>query len=176
MQRCISSVWGFVHSCTSPRDWISNTREHVKRRRVPGPITPVYCVTQKLRYFIFNRILSERHKIYFLTSQRTQSFCIINTDLLIMFRKRFAFYSENHTKYMSKLFLSQYLTNLVHKMFYTISFISCLYMFRSQALIIRRSKLHYTASGIITPIGVMISERYWDKYTEMHGQQNAKKI
>jgi len=25
-------------------------------------------------------------------------------------------------------------------------------------LIIRRSKLHYTASGIITPIGVMIPE------------------
>jgi len=32
-------------------------------------------------------------------------------------------------------------------------FISCLYMFRAHVLIIRRSKLHYTASGIITPIG-----------------------
>jgi len=31
-------------------------------------------------------------------------------------------------------------------------FISCLYMFRAHLLIIRRSKLHYTASGIITPI------------------------
>jgi len=29
-------------------------------------------------------------------------------------------------------------------------FISCLYMFRAHVLIIRRSKLHYTASGIIT--------------------------
>ena len=29
-------------------------------------------------------------------------------------------------------------------------FISCLYMFRALVLIIRRSKLHYTASGIIT--------------------------
>jgi len=28
-------------------------------------------------------------------------------------------------------------------------FISCLYMFRAHVLIIRRSKLHYTASGII---------------------------
>jgi len=28
-------------------------------------------------------------------------------------------------------------------------------MFRAHVLIIRRSKLHYTASGIITPIGVM---------------------
>ena len=29
-------------------------------------------------------------------------------------------------------------------------------------LIIRRSKLHYTASGIITPIGVMIPEARCD--------------
>ena len=41
---------------------------------------------------------------------------------------------------------------------FTISFISCLYMFRAHVLIIRRSKLHYTVSGIITPIGVMIPE------------------
>jgi len=32
-------------------------------------------------------------------------------------------------------------------------FISCLYMFRAHVLIIGRSKLYYTASGIITPIG-----------------------
>jgi len=38
---------------------------------------------------------------------------------------------------------------------FTISFISCLYMFRAHVLIIRSSKLHYTASGILTPIGVM---------------------
>jgi len=31
-------------------------------------------------------------------------------------------------------------------------------MFRAHVLIIRRSKLHYTASGIITPIGVMVPE------------------
>jgi len=41
-------------------------------------------------------------------------------------------------------------------------------MFRAHVLIIRRSKLHYTASGIITPIGVMIPE------AEMYGQQNVK--
>jgi len=52
-----------------------------------------------------------------------------------------------------KLFLSQYLTNLIHDICFTISFISCLYMFRAHVLIIWRSKLHYTASGIITPIG-----------------------
>ena len=45
---------------------------------------------------------------------------------------------------------SQYLTNLMHTICFTISFISCLYMFRAHVLIIRRSKLHYTASGIIT--------------------------
>ena len=46
--------------------------------------------------------------------------------------------------------LSQYLTNLMHKICFTISFISCLYMFRAHVLIIMRSKLYYTASGIIT--------------------------
>ena len=46
--------------------------------------------------------------------------------------------------------LSQYLTNLMHKICFTLSFISCLYIFRAHVLIIRRSKLYYTASGIIT--------------------------
>ena len=41
----------------------------------------------------------------------------------------------------------------MHKICFTISFISCIYMFRAHVLIIRRSKLHYTASGIVTPIG-----------------------
>jgi hypothetical protein len=42
---------------------------------------------------------------------------------------------------------------LMHnKICFTISFISCLYMFRAHVLIITRSKLLYTASGIITPI------------------------
>jgi len=51
------------------------------------------------------------------------------------------------------VYLSQYLTNLMHKICFTISFITCLYMFRTHVLVIRGSKLHYTASGIITPIG-----------------------
>jgi len=89
-------------------------------------------------------------------------------------------------------------------------FFSCLYMFRAHVLIIRRSKLHYTASGIITPkvwwyqrlcnailtswwwahvfetcrgmketycktnILCIKLVNYWDKYAEMHGQQNVK--
>ena len=51
------------------------------------------------------------------------------------------------------IFLSQYLTSLLHKICFTIGFISCLCMFRAHVLIIRRSKSHYTVSGIITPIG-----------------------
>ena len=57
-------------------------------------------------------------------------------------------------------YLSQYLTNLMHKICFTINFISCLYMFRAHVLIIRRSKLHYTASGIITPIGQQNVKKY----------------
>jgi len=34
-------------------------------------------------------------------------------------------------------------------------------MFRAHVLIIRRSKLHYTASGITTPIGVMIPKLHY---------------
>jgi len=50
------------------------------------------------------------------------------------------------------------LTNLLHKILFYNKFILCLYMFRAHALIIRRSKLHYTSFGIITPIGVIIPE------------------
>jgi len=38
----------------------------------------------------------------------------------------------------------------MHKSLFYSKFNSCLYMFRTHVLIIRRSKLHYTASGIIT--------------------------
>jgi len=54
----------------------------------------------------------------------------------------------NKLRYL--VYLSQYLTNLMHKICFTISFISCLYMFRAHVLIIRRSKFYYTACGIIT--------------------------
>ena len=53
---------------------------------------------------------------------------------------------------------SLYLTNLMHKICFTVSIISCLYMFRAHVLIIRRSKLHYTASGMITTIDVITPE------------------
>jgi len=40
---------------------------------------------------------------------------------------------------------------LVSSHLQSVMIISCLYMFRAHVLIIRRSKLHYTASGIIKP-------------------------
>ena len=51
---------------------------------------------------------------------------------------------------------------------FTISFISCLYMFRAHVLIIRRSKLYYTASGIITPIGGrLVHTCAWDGHIQV---------
>jgi hypothetical protein len=41
----------------------------------------------------------------------------------------------------------------MHKILFNNKFILFLYMFRANVLIIRRSKLHYTTSGIIIPIG-----------------------
>jgi len=38
----------------------------------------------------------------------------------------------------------------MHNIFFYNKFISCLYMFRAHVLIIRRSKLYYTTSRIIT--------------------------
>jgi len=50
------------------------------------------------------------------------------------------------------VYLSQ-LTNLLHKICFTISLFDASTCFEHHVLIIRRSKLYYTASGIITPIG-----------------------
>jgi len=49
-------------------------------------------------------------------------------------------------------------------------FISCLYMFRAHVLIIRRSKLHYTAFGIITlkqVSGLKITKIQFYKYEQI---------
>ena len=61
----------------------------------------------------------------------------------------------------TSVYLSQYITNLMRKICFTVSFISCLYMFRAHVLIIRRSKFHYTASGIFTPIGDTRASYTW---------------
>ena len=41
----------------------------------------------------------------------------------------------------------------MHKICFTISFFHASTRFEHHVLIVRRSKLYYTASGIITPIG-----------------------
>jgi len=46
----------------------------------------------------------------------------------------------------------------MYKICFTIGLISCLYMFRAHVLIIGWSNLYYTASGVITPIGVTMTE------------------
>jgi len=48
---------------------------------------------------------------------------------------------------------------------FTISLFRSLYMFRAHVLIIRRSKLHYTASGIITPIGGRLMHRLREDFS-----------
>jgi len=56
------------------------------------------------------------------------------------------------------IFISVFNQLDAQNLFYN-KFISCLYMFRARVLIIKRSKLHYTASGIITPIGDLLMMR-----------------
>ena len=55
---------------------------------------------------------------------------------------------QNITQEFISVFNQLDAQNLFHN-----KFISCLYMFRAHVLIIGRSKLHYTASSIIKPIG-----------------------
>ena len=57
------------------------------------------------------------------------------------------YYYNTNIVYLSKL------TNLLHKICFTISLFHISTCFEHHVLIIRRSKLYYTASGIITPIG-----------------------
>ena len=51
------------------------------------------------------------------------------------------------------IFISEFNQLDAQNFCFTIGFISYIYVFRVRVLIIRRSKLHYTASGIITRIG-----------------------
>ena len=48
---------------------------------------------------------------------------------------------------------SKVIAKLYSELLFFNKFISRLYMFRAHEFIIRRSKLYYTTSGIITPIG-----------------------
>ena len=61
--------------------------------------------------------------------------------------------------------------NKLNKLFYS-KFISCLYMFWAHVLEICRG-MKYTYCKIKIVCIKLVN--YWDKYTEMHGQQNTKK-
>jgi len=71
----------------------------------------------------------------------------------------YAGYFSSPWHYVTLLSLSQCLTNLIPQNLLYNKFISCLYMFRAHVLIIRRSKLHYTASGIINHYPIIITYR-----------------
>ena len=71
--------------------------------------------------------------------------CMVNFDVLL-------------TVHLS-IFISVINQLDAQKFLFYNKFISCLYMFRAHVLIIRRSKLHYTASGIITPVGGRLVHR-----------------
>jgi len=58
-------------------------------------------------------------------------------------------YTHFNERKLYVVYLSQYLTNLMHKICFTISFISCLYMFRAHMLIIRRSSWLNTEINIL---------------------------
>ena len=73
-------------------------------------------------------------------------------------RNQYIFYIDvSLTVYLSIFILAINQLDAQNVLFYN-KFISCLYMFRAHTLVIRRSKLHYTASGIIIPIGMLIPE------------------
>jgi len=58
-----------------------------------------------------------------------------------------------------------------HFLFYN-KFISCLYMFRANVLIIRKSKLHYTASGIMIHIRGRPAHRLREDWLEYTNQSS----
>ena len=130
------------------------------------------CVTYKRTHKVLEAILrafpSRIHKAYCSVAYDPSPIYILKQFLLVMlllkdrfcllqilYNHRFShrIHVDNKCLRNNFLYLSKHLTNLMHKICFTLSFISCLYMFRAHMLIIRRSKLHYTASGIITTIG-----------------------
>jgi hypothetical protein len=115
-----------------------------------GITTPIGCRLVDLSQYIINLM----HKICF-TISFISCLCMFRAHLLIIRRSKLHYTASGIiTPIGGRLVdLSQYLTNLMHHILFHSKFISCLYMFRAHVLIMRRSKLHYTASGIITPIG-----------------------
>ena len=60
---------------------------------------------------------------------------------------------QNKQKNHFFIFVFILVTNLMHKICFIISLFNASTCFEHHVLIVRRSKLYYTASGIITPVG-----------------------
>ena len=127
------------------------------------------------------------HQIQFVGSQTLRKGRATESLVKLWVICKFWRFADRASQY---IYLSNKPTWCTKFLFYN-KFISCLYMFRAHVLIIRRAKLHYTASGIITHVLETCRDmkqtycktkilciklvNYWDKYTEMHGKQNVKK-
>ena len=127
-----------------------------------------FCAWLRLAFLLFI-FLSQPSCVFFFAVQKTAHLLLkLQTDRNAFITLRYSSECLTVIKQYRKLFFGVLLT--VHFSIFisainqldaqnfpfTISFISCLYKFRAHVLIIRRSKLHYIASGIITPIGLMI--------------------
>jgi len=83
-------------------------------------------------------------------------------------------YKQVHFDVLLTVRLSIFISviNQLHaQIFFTVKFISCLYMFRAHVLIIRRSTLHYTAFGIIIPIDLFHASTCFEHMCSLSGGQ-----
>jgi len=85
--------------------------------------------------------------------------CFLYVSMIISAYITESFFDVLLTELHLSIFISVFNQLDAQNFCFRISFISCLYIFRAYVLIIRRSKLHYTASGIITPIGGRLVHR-----------------
>ena len=134
---------------------LNRSRQEWKSMDVrPGnPYIPQFPTTQQeLKLGIRDSCVNNDQNILKTCGRRCKTECSV-LELFVSLKQKFAILILTFCWPCISVYLSHYLTNLMHKICFTVSFISCLYMFRAHVLIIRRSKLHYIASGIITPIG-----------------------
>jgi len=89
------------------------------------------CIYSKENTDIYNQDINYNFLYYY---------TILTTNIAINKVSYLLYYRTQCKQNTQHVYLSQYLTNLMHKICFTISFISCLYMFRAHVLIIMRSK------------------------------------
>ena len=83
-----------------------------------------------VRHAAFEIIKRKRTNVSKLIHNAYVSLMCIMSDVLNHWLRRVKIQMNE----IKSFFLSQYLTNLMHKICFTISFISCLYMFRAHVL------------------------------------------